>query len=178
MIVVEGPDGSGKTSLVKSLQGMTGFPLTSKAVSSEMKELVDLPAYIETHLALGFGKRLYDRFALISGPIYGPLTGMKPPNHIFTDEVQSWIWQGRFHNRVKPLVIYCLPPEDEVRKNLINNPRNDAMAHIWEQVFWSYRMKLDQDTLARPDRVYRYDYTQDDPHGPYNWLIQKVGSTR
>lgn len=178
MIIVEGPDGSGKTSLVRSLQGMTGFPLTTKAVSSEMKANVDLPIYIEAQLAQGFGKRLYDRFALISGPIYGPICGMRPPNDIFTDEVQSFIWQGRLYNRVKPLIIYCLPPPDVVRIN-VEDPatENSVAAPVWEQAYWSYRMKIDQDTNFYPDRIYRYDYTQDDPHGPYNWLAQKVGSS-
>lgn len=180
MIVVEGPDGSGKTQLVRSLQLMTGFPLMAKAVSSEMKATVDVPGYIETHLAMGFGKRLYDRFALISGPIYGPLCGMRPPNHIFADEIQSYIWKGRFYNRVKPLLIYCLPPADIVRANVFSQQTENSVVTemgVWEQAYWAYRMKIDEDLLINHDNVYRYDYTQDEPHGPYNWLSQKVGGT-
>lgn len=178
MIVVEGPDGSGKTQLVKSLQLMTGFPLTPKAVSPDQKAYVDMPNYIETHLAMGFGKRLYDRFTLISGPIYGPLHGMRPPNDIYMDEIQGYIWKGRFYNRVKPLIIYCLPPVDVVKANVEREDTdNSVVSEVWEQAYWAYRMKLDEDLLLAADRVYRYDYTQDEPHGPYNWLSQKVGGT-
>ena len=69
MIVVEGPDGSGKTTLVKRIMDSklgSELELMPRAVSKDAKSLTKIDDYIEEELGKGFGMRLYDRFALIS----------------------------------------------------------------------------------------------------------------
>ena len=64
MILVEGPDGAGKSTLVERLERDWGITREPRAVSKEAKALTPLGPYIEEELSKGFGMRLYDRFAL------------------------------------------------------------------------------------------------------------------
>ena len=70
MIIVEGPDGAGKTTLVEQLERDWGLTRERKQTSAQAVSLMPPGAWIEEQLDMGFGMRLYDRFALISSPLY------------------------------------------------------------------------------------------------------------
>lgn len=136
MIIVEGPDGAGKTTLIERLEGQLGITREPRAVSSEAKSLVPIGHYIEDELRKGFGMRLYDRFALISSPMYMPL-----PNRTFRDEMlnQDWLmahWVKM--TRIDPLIILCLPPMADVVRNVKRDPHNKAVWDYIETIYLSY----------------------------------------
>lgn len=171
MIVVEGPDGSGKTTLIKRLVQLIALECVPKAVSSEMNAEVDLSVYIEKQLNRGFGPRLYDRFALISGPIYGPLFGMRPPNDIFQDFGQLASWLSRFY-AIEPLVIYCLPHHERVAANLWASEdfTNRDQVENFMQAYWSYKMKV-ADMMNNSDRhAFIYDYEHNSIFDVIAWV--------
>jgi hypothetical protein len=177
LIIVEGPDGSGKTSLVKSMKAMTGLQQAMKAVTPEMKAQVHIEEYIENSLGITRRELIYDRFALISGPIYGPFFGMRPPNDLFKHPAKFYTWLQRLRI-VEPVMVYCLPPWDTVAENLHKTiqPRHIDM-HVWEGIYWSYWAKAHQDMADPCFPTYIYDYTADKSvHAVVNWVRSQIGA--
>lgn len=115
MIVVEGPDGAGKTTLIAQLEADWGLTREPRAVSKDAKSLVPIDDYIEEELRKGFGFRLYDRFALISSPQY-----MSLPDRTFRGRMKDPEWLRIQHYRfaeIDPVVIVCLPSWETVKRN-------------------------------------------------------------
>jgi Deoxynucleoside kinase len=137
MLIVEGPDGAGKSTLVGRLVGTLGWEVASKVVDSNTKASVDLVQWVERNVAAGLQPRIFDRHRLISEPIYGPLLrgDMEPGFNDF-----RWLrqWQGRLRQEVEPLVIFCLPPLETVKANLLNDANNKAVAGIVDPMYWLY----------------------------------------
>lgn len=159
MIIIEGPDGAGKTTLIQRILEDWGeeFTLQPRAVTSEAKSLVPIGQYIETELARGFGPRVYDRFALISSPMYLPL-----PNPTFVDPMTNVDWLRGQYNKldiVDPAIIYCLPPFDVAMENV----REDVSS----EVMWPYAETIYNNYVAFIARHWStssmvYDYTNPD----------------
>ncbi len=58
MIIVEGPDGAGKTTLVERIESEYGLTREPRAVSAGAEKLKPIGRYIEDELEKGFGMRL------------------------------------------------------------------------------------------------------------------------
>jgi hypothetical protein len=170
LIIVEGPDGSGKSMLAKQLSSMLDIPVAEKAVDPEMRAMVDVPSYITRALDHPL---IYDRFALISGPIYGALGSMRPPNDIFKDSARFDDWLRAFRN-IRPRIIYCLPPLELVKDNVFNvAPQPPEVRKLWEQAYWSYWVKAHQDEADSAVSSMIFDYTRMTPHKAANWLAPR-----
>lgn len=136
MIIVEGPDGGGKTQLVTRLVRDLKIPVAPRVVSKDAEAMVDLRRWVQDNLDWGLTSTLYDRHRLISEPIYGPtLRGCPHPG--FDDF--GWLrTMQRAFRQMKPLVIFCLPPLSNVLENIHDDPDNVAVdAHI-TQIYWLY----------------------------------------
>lgn len=136
MVIVEGPDGSGKSTLVKMLVEESGYELVPRSVTKEAKAMVDLSEYIVTELRKGFGPRIYDRFALISSPMYLSL-----PEPTFSGMMMDFTWLQYRHidmDKIDPLVIFCLPPLEQVLKNVMAGDDNLVVQKQIEVIYWSY----------------------------------------
>jgi hypothetical protein len=100
---------------------------------------------------------LFDRFALISGPIYGSVNFMAPPNDCFQDRVWHMTMEAAFL-ALRPVMIYCLPPLDVVKANLKND---DASARVVgnniETIYYQYQARAARDFAIGIAGV--YDYT-------------------
>lgn len=173
MLIVEGPDGAGKSTLVAKLEETLGLTREPRAVSKEAVAMVAIDEWIEQELAKGFGRRLYDRFALISSPMY-----MMMPEPTFSGELLSKEWlelAWTQFSRIRPIVIMCLPPWETVQANVLKDPDNTAIAqHIW-QIYHNYHNWMC--TLAgfsasgainqrQTMDVLWYDYTQKESLNP------------
>lgn len=159
MIIVEGPDGAGKSTLVTHLEERLGITREPRAVSAGAEKLKPIGQYISDEMDRGFGLRIYDRFALISSPMYLSL-----PNPTFSEELLDLVWLEDAHRRfrkINPVIILCLPPFEVVKANL----EKDAEGHYttlsdhWQTVYWSYHNWLAANFGVFATSIMHYDYT-------------------
>lgn len=158
MLIVEGPDGSGKSTLVKRLCHDLDLPLAEKVVSSDTKPKVDLAEWTEDNIDRGFQFTVFDRHRLISEPIYGPiLRDKQDPSFMDLGWLDNKVW--RFY-ACKPILIYCLPPLDIVVRN-ISNPDTDNSAvserRVIEALYASYVNRASLDLSRGVARLFNYE---------------------
>ena len=116
MIIVEGPDGAGKTSLIDRLRLDLDFEVQPRPCTSE--EGVDpstLASWVEQDLKTS-SSGFYDRYPLISEPIYGPLI-----RGYMADKFDRVDWMSLQLSKLylqTPFIIFCLPPLAEVLRNV------------------------------------------------------------
>lgn len=165
MIIVEGPDGAGKTTLINRLKHVTGFPVAPRVVSQRAEAMVDLKAWVEENLEQGFQTTIYDRHRLISEPIYGPiLRDMPEPG--FSDV--GWMSHRLYelYNVVRPFIIYCLPPLERVQYNVVNGEDdNEVVLTKINKVYSAYVNKAANDVIGHHGLIILYDYTNE----PEDW---------
>jgi Molybdopterin-guanine dinucleotide biosynthesis protein len=163
-LIVEGPDGSGKTTLVERIEREYGLTRRPRAVSSEAKALRPIDDYVEEELAAGPGLRFYDRFALISSPMYIPLHATMPGR--FNDRDWLLMVNELFWNH-DPVIIVCLPPIEEVRKNVAGDDNNKVVWDKIDQYYLNYHAWV-VSNIARRHKVTDqasimvWDYTKPD----------------
>jgi hypothetical protein len=159
LIIVEGPDGAGKSTLVSRIEVDWNLTRVPKAVTSTAESLFPIGKYIEDELAKGFSMRVYDRFALISSPRY-----LMFENRTFVDPMTNPDWLKIQHHRlsrIDPVIIYCLPPLDTVVKNLMreDNSGGKALKNI-EEIYYGYLDFYARDAYNTSTMV--WDYTNPD----------------
>jgi hypothetical protein len=160
MIVVEGPDGAGKTTLINQIKTATGLQVAPRVVSKDAEAMVDLKLWVELNVAQGWQPLIFDRHRLFSEPIYGPILRDKlEPG--FSD--LQWFGEmlATFY-RCNPVIIYCLPPFDVVWANIQNDEDNRVVAdfHTIKAIWGAYFNKAVTDHVHGAD-VWMHDYTKD-----------------
>lgn len=172
MIIVEGPDGSGKSTLVTTLAQKLRLPVATKVVGSDTQPLVDLVKWTEDNVARGFQPTIFDRHRLISEPIYGPI--LKPrQDPTFCDmgwmSQQLWLFYG-----CKPVIIYCLPDIREVRANVYREETdNEVVQSRIAAIYAAYVNRAALDATRGVGRLYNYKTTKiDDIVGWVNLKIE------
>lgn len=176
-IVVEGVDGSGKTTLVERLaQWNDGyFTLPEKRSSSSLGGPVqDLDTWVENEAQLmSFrGPTLYDRHPLISEPIYGPTC-----RGVLPGRFNSPTWLGMYQGRLAytALVIWCVPPLPEVIRNVAGSEQMPGVqaniGALWQQyrrasLVWSgVQMRYDYTTTSLETVLYNLSTVFGGTHG-------------
>lgn len=141
-VIVEGPDGSGKTTLIQLLlaQPDLELELMPRSSSSTGGPVKDLAKWVEHDLGR-FGpsyRALYDRYPLISELIYGPLLRGYLPDKFTNPHWMQQQWRKLCSNPV--LIIYCLPPLARVREAILSDPANqlEGVAQRIETMYWLY----------------------------------------
>lgn len=159
MIVVEGPDGAGKSTLIREIQSEFPITLAPRVVSKDAEAMVDLVKWVEEDNAkLGQGV-VYDRHRLISEPIYGAiLRAQAEPGFDDIDWLERMMRQ--FYSK-KPTLIYCLPPREVVKNNVFADRDNSVVrgdsGSVIERIYNLYVARAAVDVGCR--RAYIYDYT-------------------
>lgn len=157
MIVVEGPDGAGKTTLIEALMERFDLPVAPRVVSKDAVAMVDLMDWVDNNLEEGFQRTIFDRHRLISETIYGPILRTEPQPG-FTR--LSWMAPrlARFY-RIQPIIIYCLPPLEVVKKNIIGDHDNQVVWEKIEAIYSAYVNRASLDIEFAPGKVFIWDYT-------------------
>lgn len=161
MIIVEGPDGAGKTTLIGQLQERYGLEVAPRVVTKGAEAMTDLKVWVEQNLAGGFQYRIFDRHRLISEYIYGPLLRKKQQPG-FTDLTWSWMQLDKLYRDVQPFIIYCLPPLEVVAENIyLSGDENKVVLEHIEAMYAAYVHRASLDLIQNSGRVIIWDYTRD-----------------
>ena len=167
MLIVEGPDGAGKSTLVEKFEAAMGVTREPRSVTSDAESLVPLGDYIVTELEKGYGNRIYDRFALISSPHYSML-----PNPTFRAPMTDLKWlseQWVALTLVDPHFVVCLPPFDVAWANVKDDPKNQVVQDHFFAIYTAY-----QNFVASASHflsIWVWDYTEGvDP----DYFVQRV----
>lgn len=162
-VIVEGPDGGGKSTLIRELAQQTGVPIAERASRSETGPIESLFNWYAADLALPPTARIYDRHPLISEPIYAPIARGVEPQTPFDDP--EWLEINRRTMATRALLVVCLPPLWVVKTNVKRTTRGQmpgVEANIVK--LWNAYDAVRRSWSAH--RVITYDYTNHDT-SPY-----------
>ena len=153
MIIIEGMDNSGKTTLAKTLASHYNWPLEhSPGYCSKMVDWAKSTLLIQGH-------RIYDRHPCISEQVYGPI--LRDKDEFKTPEGGKVM---KLFIKKSPLIIFCKPPDSVIvddmgdqMKGVKYNSFNLIMAYNRLMAYLKYWGLL----------VYDYDYTE---HSENGWV--------
>lgn len=150
MIILEGPDGAGKSTLVKQLSHDLDLPVAKRACTSTGGPVDDLGSWAARDVSRWrqFPLSLYDRHPFISEYIYGPaLRGYLDP----TVTALPPLYRQRFMD--DSLTVLCMPPLSTVKANLTAEPQMDGVTDRISLIYALYQAYAAQDP-----RVVIYNY--------------------
>lgn len=175
MIIVEGPDGAGKTTLIERLKVHTGLQVAPRVVSKDAEAMVDLKKWVDDNLEAGFQNLIFDRHRLISEPIYGPI--LRPELDSGFENLGWFYPRLRNFYLIDPVIIYCLPPFDIVWANVREDESNKVVAdkQVLQQIWGAYVNKAMTEYTLKPHRTWVWDYTMIDPQDyAFNYLTDRI----
>lgn len=122
-IIVEGPDGAGKSMLVGRLSDALGLSVNvpfSRSLTGPVDNLRERTAEDLSRWPLDTVPRIYDRYPIISEPIYGPtVRGEAKPG--FTP---GWVNTCRLLMYPRCVVVWCMPTLELVTYNVQSTEAN------------------------------------------------------
>lgn len=159
MIILEGVDGGGKTTLLNHLStthNLKQAPRFSTSVGGPISKL-DVAVVNDLEMNWDPGQRrecmLYDRHPFISEFIYGPIIRGKVKDNL--DRRNMLGHRAMFD--MKALVIVCLPPFEIAWANVQHDPNNQmpGVMSEFDRIYTAYQRLL----RSSPSETIWYDYT-------------------
>lgn len=157
MLILEGPDGAGKTTLANLLSRDLRLDIAPKVVDSDTNAMVDLAQWVEDNLKKGFHQALYDRHRLFSEPIYGPLFREDPWPPLMDSHLMNRWWSQL--QIIDPVIVYCLPTFSTVLANTVNDPHNQTILPKIRHIYAGYTTQAAVVHTQFSD-CFVYDYSQ------------------
>lgn len=174
MIVVEGPDGSGKTTLIQRLvDWRPQLEVAPRVVGKDTKAMVDLKQWVEENAKRGWHETIYDRHRLFSEPVYGPLLRDEPQPG-FDDFTWFAYHLGLFYSK-QPVVIYCLPPLEVIMANVEGDVDNEVIVNFSREIYGAYVNKAATEMIFR-DFCYTYDYSAEDAEDQLDMILTGIAT--
>lgn len=171
MIVVEGCDGTGKTTLAKQLAEELNLQFGKRG--TENRDDLYKVTRQDTYSALAHAVRgsepplIWDRLGWISEPIYAPAMGRKVG---FTAGELAWI-----HKAVRMIgcpVIVCIVPYELALENARKDHQMMGVLSSFANIYQQYRRFLTVNNWVWP-----YDYTREDS-APILDVVEKYVNRR
>lgn len=146
-IIIEGPDGAGKSTLAKAFESL-GWTLAPKACTSEGGALGHSDLMRWLHASMSCDGYVIDRHPVLSGYVYDYVLGRETPLR----------WPADYLNamRRKSIIIYCRPPSPVILDAASRAPQMEGvLRNLW-------RIIDEYDRLFRLIPAIHYDWTHDD----------------
>ncbi len=153
MIIIEGPDGAGKSMLIKNLRiknpelrlavrpcSPQGGPMVGGELIEWLKNWGKRPGYV------------HDRHPCISGPVYDAVFS-RPVD----SRVQPWLQDALYWVRENARVIYCRPPRSAIVAAVNEHPQMKGVDRMIHQLIDTY-----DSIMGNMIPHERYDWTKDD----------------
>jgi hypothetical protein len=155
IVIVEGPDGAGKTTLIHQIRARSdryfwimrpSRPPTSKPeILRTLRWITSRPEKLDL---------LFDRHPAISEQIYGPI--FRGINHLAE-------FEGAKATRALlggvSMIIYCRPSKDRIRLNTRITPQMEGVPDLIDKIITAYDSLMTELSLYK--RVYHYDFDRD-----------------
>lgn len=166
IIVVEGHDNSGKTTLGAQIAKAI------RAVYIKAERPSAGPDLLVYHSILREAQRysghvVADRHVAISEPIYGPIC--RGSHDLNQGDIALCLGDIG-------LLIYCRPPDDVILKTMGDRPQMDGVIDHAPEILKAYDSFFIGFNLAREQRFIKYDYQQGVPSN--EWWKHYVNSLR
>lgn len=152
-IIIEGPDGAGKTRLLRALlDKYPEYRAAPRACSSVGGPLdsSSMAVYLDKYGHLD--KHIYDRHPSISGAVYDAAIARTQPDNVGVYLQESFYW---ILGNAK--VIYCRPPMGVIVKAVYSEPQMAGVVHNICQIVDIY-----DSLMVNLIPHERYDWTKDD----------------
>jgi hypothetical protein len=162
MIIVEGFDNSGKTTLIRSLSEKMQLPIqlsTGPITDEGLRDYLD--RFIRDDEV-----KLYDRTPLISEAIYRPI---RRPGTFVAD--QAWLLAMLM--RMTPVIVYCRPPNEKI----FNFGEREQMAGVIDnakRILASYDLVMSALLKVFHWPVIYYDYTKTPTDTCIEWIDKQL----
>jgi hypothetical protein len=164
MIIVEGCDNTGKTTLIGAL--IKEFPELQATRSAGPVSLGKQLAWFARAIRNEDPRMVYDRFSPIVEQVYGPI--------LRNGSIFGTYWYDLFTLtlRREPLIIYCRPPFSTVCRFGDREQMKGVREHVSDLYSrYDFVMGNLHDMYMRSGRYHVYDYTE---HGATDEIISAV----
>jgi GTPase SAR1 family protein len=162
VLIVEGPDGSGKTTLVNRLCEELGVEVRSRASTSDDGPIDDLWAWVVRDMGTNTNSGIYDRHPLVSEMIYGSI--LRGEVRLGDEDPHQLVQILEFFYGMKPLIIYCLPKLKTVRVNVGKNhghtEHTRGVLRFTDHIYAAYRYRMSLDSLHGVAEHWDYELDQ------------------
>lgn len=169
MLIVEGADNSGKTTLVRRLAEEVRLLL----IANKHKPRTKSQAFEFLNLAIPLSKRfptIFDRWSPISEMVYGPVIRGQA---ILTEHDVDVARAAPLLAGIKPMIIYCRPDDETIRGTIRDRNQMTGVPERINQVIKAYDRVIDHwaHTPTNSYPTIRYDYR--DPEA-YEFIRDRV----
>lgn len=169
MLIVEGMDGTGKSTLVKKLHENTGLPVHTRAVADQTGDPVDdlfQWAFDDVTTWDAQPLSIYDRHPLVSEYIYGPTIRGRVAKGFRSRDAA--LLSAKM--RKDAFVVFCVTDAKTIHENLKRIPQMDGVKDHTEQLYVEYTKFIAQYS----GRFAVYDYTGESARWDYMTVLAKV----
>jgi hypothetical protein len=152
-IIVEGPDGAGKTTLISLLQHLyPGLEIHERFTRSVEGPYPDIAERVYRSVRDHPTHCVHDRHPIISEYVYGSTI---PTRHVNTDFLKPSMAVIRQRIANNSLVIWCLPPLEKIKHNIEQEQQMEGVVQYIDKIYEGYLMQR----LFWRGAAVTYDYT-------------------